>query len=150
MCFREFGIFEIANDQIVWRAQIRMTKVDPIIFRRAQSGDLVRVLLENFLYHHSEELDECGGGGGSAGTGRRKSYSEGLVVSLWTSLQKSLAFGPEEDEEWGDKFPAQTLSSLSLALLLALVYYPSYEQRANAYKQMLSIFQNAQGWIEEL
>uniref|UniRef100_A0A183BPY4 Dymeclin n=1 Tax=Globodera pallida TaxID=36090 RepID=A0A183BPY4_GLOPA len=112
---------------------------------RAQSGDLVRVLLENFLYHSNEELDDANMGGGVSG-GRRQSRSDSFVVSLWSTLQKTLAFGSEtvDDSDGWEQLPAQSLSALSLALLLALVYHPSFGGRTNAYKQMLSIFQNAQ------
>lgn len=43
------------------------------------------------------------------------------------------------------KFPPQTLGNLSSSLLLSLVCYTEFEQKQNVYKQMLSLFQNAQG-----
>ncbi|KAL7080052.1 hypothetical protein ACQ4LE_000580 [Meloidogyne hapla] len=109
---------------------------------RSQSGDIVRVLLENFLQHHSEPLDLAAAE--QSGTGAADNNSSSFVISLWSTLQRTLSFGGGVQEEELDRFPTQSLSALSLTLLLALIYYPAYGGQQNSYKQMLSIFQNAQ------
>lgn len=71
---------------------------------------------------------------------------------MWSAFQKTVMISlDEEDSENSEEqlalntFPPQTLGTLSTALLLSLVCYTSFEQKPNVYREMLSLFQNAQG-----
>lgn len=73
---------------------------------------------------------------------------------MWYAFQKSVMIQSEDVEDLKNEdlnsyeyFPAQNLAALSSALLLNLVCYPFFEGKSNVYKEMLSLFQNAQGSI---
>lgn len=68
---------------------------------------------------------------------------------MWYAFQKSVMIQSEDVEDLNsyEYFPAQNLAALSSALLLNLVCYPFFEGKSNVYKEMLSLFQNAQGSI---
>lgn len=72
---------------------------------------------------------------------------------MWSAFQKSVLLPVDneklealDDVDAGDAFPPQTLSTLSNALLLNLVCYPSFNEKSNPFKDVLALFQNAQGW----
>jgi hypothetical protein len=56
---------------------------------------------------------------------------------------------PEEkiDDVLDVHYPAQSLASLSVSLLLILVCRPKFIGAENTHKEMLSLFQNAQGLL---
>lgn len=66
---------------------------------------------------------------------------------MWSAFQKTVMIKPEDEEKIDnmDRFSIQSLGSLSTALLLSLVCYPSFNEKPNSYKEMLALFQNAQG-----
>uniref|UniRef100_A0A915EJA8 Dymeclin n=1 Tax=Ditylenchus dipsaci TaxID=166011 RepID=A0A915EJA8_9BILA len=81
---------------------------------------------------------------------RTDSKSESLVISLassmWSALQKTVMIPSDEvDEELeADRFPPQSLGSLSSGLLLSIVCFPSFDERQNPYAEKIALFQNAQ------
>ncbi|KAH7712679.1 Dymeclin [Aphelenchoides avenae] len=107
-----------------------------------RSTELIRVLLDNFLYHNAP-LPRA----------RKDSASESFVISfassMWSALQKTIMVLPEDEANptenpLAEILPPQSLGSLSSALLLSLSCYPSFGGRPNEYNKMLSLFQNAQ------
>lgn len=61
------------------------------MFRRSQSGDIIRVLLENYLQHHYESLDLAAAE--NTGNGSNDNNTSSFVISLWSTLQRTLSFG---------------------------------------------------------
>ncbi|CAD5211084.1 unnamed protein product [Bursaphelenchus okinawaensis] len=100
--------------------------------------ELVRCLLENFLYQ-TDEITVY----------KKPAAADSLVLSLassvWSAFSKTVV-GEEETAKVVnlDHFPPQSVSSLSVTLLLILVCRPKFENEVNPYKKMLSLFQNAQ------
>lgn len=69
---------------------------------------------------------------------------------MWSALSRTVSTDepPQElDDELAVHFPPQTLASLSISLLLLLVCRPKFDGKENTHKEMLSLFQNAQGNI---
>jgi hypothetical protein len=64
-------------------------------FRRSQSSDIIRILLENFLQHHSEPLDLPADEQSRIGSADNNSS---FVISLWSTLQRTLSFGGSVQE----------------------------------------------------
>ncbi|KAI1718559.1 dyggve-Melchior-Clausen syndrome protein [Ditylenchus destructor] len=106
---------------------------------KTKATNLVRVLLENYLYQTATLPNQT-----------RDSQSESLVISLassmWSAFQKTVMIQPEDTDEVTDtnRYLPQSLGTLSTALLLNLVCYPSFDDKPNPYKEMLALFQNAQ------
>lgn len=67
---------------------------------------------------------------------------------MWSALSRTVSTdeAPKEtEEEFDSHYPQQTLASLSISLLLILVCRPKFDGKINMHKEMLSLFQNAQG-----
>lgn len=66
---------------------------------------------------------------------------------MWSAFQKTVMIQPEDTDEAIDtnRYLPQSLGALSTSLLLNLVCYPSFDDKPNPYKEMLALFQNAQG-----
>ncbi|CAD5215569.1 unnamed protein product [Bursaphelenchus xylophilus] len=109
------------------------------IMKCEHARELVRCLLENFLYQ-TQEISVY----------KKPAQVDSLVISLassmWSALSKTVMTTEEETAKppESDAFPPQSVSSLSVTLLLILVCRPKFQIDVNPYKSMLSLFQNAQ------
>lgn len=122
----------VSEDSIFLRYLMRLNE---------KSKELICRLLENFL-SHADEIPSFS----------NDKPADSLVLSfassMWSALSRTVSADepPKElDDELDVHYPQQTLASLSISLLLILVCRPKFDGKENTHKEMLSLFQNAQG-----